>query len=197
MVIFCLCNFWSCLPTPPPNHVKRLKVVKIRMYACLSVHASRFVANRWYLEVFRSLDTVHFNRSEHRFILYDHWFYSCYVWNNPLFMFLVGILSGGSRISREEGWALTYYYRLQTKLREDNVFTPVCYSVHKGGGLPLGRGGGYLPLVLRGYPHPTGRHCLGRHLPGQTPPEVRHTPLRQTPPAWADTPLPGQADLLP
>ena len=109
---------------------------------------------------------------------------------------VVGILSGGSRISREEGWALTYYYRLQTKLREDNVFTPVCYSVHRGGGLPLGRGGGYLPLVLRGYPHPTGRHCLGRHLPGQTPPDQTHTPQADTPclgrhpTAWAGRPPP-------
>ena len=25
-----------------------------------------------------------------------------------------------------------YYYRPQTKLREDNVFTPVCHSVHWG-----------------------------------------------------------------
>ena len=48
-----------------------------------------------------------------------------------------------------------YSYRSQTKLREGNVFTPVCHSVHKGecfpacngqGGLLLGPRRGCLPL---------------------------------------------------
>ena len=52
------------------------------------------------------------------------------------------------------------YYRPQTKLREGNVFTPACDSVHRGGLCP----GGFLcqgdPLVrLRaGGTHPTGMH---------------------------------------
>ena len=44
---------------------------------------------------------------------------------------------------------LCYFYRLQTKLREGNVFTSFCYSVHVGGGC-FGPGvpgpGGYLVL---------------------------------------------------
>ena len=40
------------------------------------------------------------------------------------------------------------YYRPQTKLREDNVFTPVCHSVQGGGSLSRGglcpEGGGVL-----------------------------------------------------
>ena len=50
-------------------------------------------------------------------------------------------------------------YRLQTKLRESNVFTPVCDSFHRGGGVSqhaMGRGGAHLPLA--------------RHPPRQTPP---------------------------
>ena len=31
------------------------------------------------------------------------------------------------------------YYRPQTKLRKNNVFTPVCHSVHRGVYIPLGR----------------------------------------------------------
>ena len=42
-----------------------------------------------------------------------------------------------------------------TKLRQGNVFTPVCHSVHGG------------------VCHPPGRHPhLGRHSPGQTPPRA-------------------------
>ena len=41
---------------------------------------------------------------------------------------------GGSR----QGQRVLYnnIYRQQTKLREGNVFTPVCHSVHKGGLCP-------------------------------------------------------------
>ena len=45
-------------------------------------------------------------------------------------------------------------YRPQTKLREGNVFTPVCDSVHKGGGCN--------PTCITGH---MGRHPLGRHPP--------------------------------
>ena len=83
---------------------------------------------------------------------------------------VVGILSGGSRISREEGWALTYYYRLQTKLREDNVFTPVLLFCSQGRGSASGSGRGVFATGSKGLP-PSHRQTL----PGQTP-------------TWADTP---------
>ena len=50
-----------------------------------------------------------------------------------------------------------------TKLRQGNVFTPGCHSVHRGGVC---------------HTHPSGtrdKHPLGRHPPGQTPPLGRHT----------------------
>ena len=69
-------------------------------------------------------------------------------------------------------------YRPQTKLRQGNVFTPVCHSVHGWGG------------CMPDTPEQTqpGRHLPGRHPPGQTllTPWV-DTP-RQTPPL-ADNPL--------
>ena len=67
-------------------------------------------------------------------------------------------------------YTVTNVYRPQRKLREGNVFTPVCHSVHKGRVSASGSGGGCLPLGPGGV-----------HPPGQTPP-------RQTPP-WADTHL--------
>ena len=72
------------------------------------------------------------------------------------------------------------------KLRQGNVFTPVCHSVHRGG----------VGVCLGSWQTPThpmadtllGKHPLGRHPPGQTPPWA-NTP-------WADTLLgrhpPGQ-----
>ena len=62
----------------------------------------------------------------------------------------------------------THFYRPKTKLPEDNVFTPVCDSVHGGGG-----GGGVNPQgrhptrqtspsemgIEVGGTHPTGMHC--------------------------------------
>ena len=58
-------------------------------------------------------------------------------------------------------------------LRQGNVFTPVCHSVHGG---------------------VSGRQPPVRHLPsGLTPPPCRQTPRqippRQTPSSWVDTPL--------
>ena len=60
-------------------------------------------------------------------------------------------------------------YRPQKKLREGNVFTGVCDSVHSGGGLALGGGfllprgdvpGGDPPWTATGAggTHPTGMH---------------------------------------
>ena len=51
-----------------------------------------------------------------------------------------------------------------TKLRQGNVFTPVCHSVHKGGSASV---------------H-AGIDPLGRHPPGQTPPQA-DTPLGRPP----------------
>ena len=69
--------------------------------------------------------------------------------------------------------ALLPFLPLAKKLRQGNVFTPVCHSVHRGEGVSatfLGR-------------HYRGRHPLDRHPPGQTPPcpvhAGIHTPLAQ------------------
>ena len=56
------------------------------------------------------------------------------------------------------------FYRPQTKLREGNVFTPVCYSAHKGG---VWIGGCAPPR------HPPDTHPCG-HRPVSTP--WTHTP---------------------
>ena len=61
----------------------------------------------------------------------------------------------------------------EKKLRQGNVFTPVCHSVHGGGCLPH-------PLW------PEADTLLGRHPSGQTPPG--QTPPGTPPPPWADTP---------
>ena len=62
------------------------------------------------------------------------------------------------------------YYRPQTKLREGNVFTGVCDSVHRGvpapggvcpGGVP-GPGGRLVPGGVPGGDPPDG-HCCGRY----------------------------------
>ena len=67
---------------------------------------------------------------------------------------------------------ISYIYCPKTKLREGNVFTPVCQSFcSRGGCLPLVGGGSATP-PWADTPRQT---PLGRHPPGQTPP-------------WADTP---------
>ena len=71
---------------------------------------------------------------------------------------------------------VTYFYHLQMKLQEGNVFTPVCVSVHKVGIYPIA--------------------CWDTHPLCRHNPPGRQTHLRQTLP-WADTPpgthlLPGQ-----
>ena len=84
-----------------------------------------------------------------------------------------------------------------TKLRQGNVFTPVCHSVHRGvSATPLGR---HIPGQTPPGRHPMGRHPPGRHPQADTPRQTspladtpRQTPPGQTPQAdtpWADTPL--------
>ena len=60
-----------------------------------------------------------------------------------------------------------FNYRPQTKLRKGYVFTPVCHSVHREGGV--------CPSA-----------CWDTHTPGQTSPQT-DTPQADTP--WADPPL--------
>ena len=55
--------------------------------------------------------------------------------------------------------SILFFYRPQTKLREGYVFTPVCDSVYRGGG------------VSQHASQVTWQtHTLGRHPPEQTPP---------------------------
>ena len=80
-----------------------------------------------------------------------------------------------------------FYYRSQMKLRESNVFTPVCHSAHGGGGVYLwvwcllwvGAGGvslwvrgGGVRLWVRGV-HPPGH----THAPQHTFPRTHTTPV--------------------
>ena len=53
-----------------------------------------------------------------------------------------------------------YFYRPQTKLREDNVFTPVCHSVHGWGWVGWG-----VCLCIQGVDTTLGRHppCRDDH----------------------------------
>ena len=50
--------------------------------------------------------------------------------------------------------SITYYYRSQTKLREGNVFTPVCDSIHGG---VRGKVGG---MFIKGGMHGKGGACM-------------------------------------
>ena len=68
----------------------------------------------------------------------------------------------------------SFNYRQQTKLREGNVFTPVCQSFCSQEGvwpwalwvcLPLGPGEGGV------WQTPPGRHPLDRHFQGRPPPK--------------------------
>ena len=69
-------------------------------------------------------------------------------------------------------------YRPQTKVREGNVFTPVCHSVHRGClPLPLGLGLCVSVSGSRGVCTPLWADTpLGKHLHGQTPPGQTPTP---------------------
>ena len=76
-------------------------------------------------------------------------------------------------------------FTVRTKLRQGNVFTPVCHSVHRGGGVCLWSRGGVSATPGR---HPPGRHSHHWAHPTSIHPPSRH-PLGQTPPTSADTPL--------
>ena len=88
-------------------------------------------------------------------------------------------------------------------MRQGNVFTPVCHSVHKGGVYPTMHLGRH-PLARPPPPgqtpspqaDPPGQTPLGRQTPRQTPPG-QTPPSRKTPPdrytPWADTPHPPPA----
>ena len=77
-------------------------------------------------------------------------------------------------------FAMVDFYHPQTKLREGNVFTPVCDSVHGGGGRGVGGG---LPLVWGGTDSTHNTDPLG-------PPPWADTPCADN--LRADTPPPGR-----
>ena len=92
-------------------------------------------------------------------------------------------------------WKGVAFTARKQSLGQGNLFTPVCQSVHGGGGLciPACNGPDTPPGKHPSGRHPLGRHSLGRHHPRQTPilgrnPLCRH-PLGQTSPQ-ADTLLP-------
>ena len=72
-----------------------------------------------------------------------------------------------------------------TKLRQGNIFSPVCHSFHVEGGCCL-------PLVLGVTATPPGRHPPRKTAPRETPPWADTSPSQTSP--WADTP-PGQTPL--
>ena len=79
-----------------------------------------------------------------------------------------------------------------TKLRQGNVFTPVCHSVHRESVYqpPLGRhpwaDTPQADTPCADTPAPLPSRCWDTHPPWQTPPG-QTSPSDQTPP-WADTP---------
>ena len=76
-------------------------------------------------------------------------------------------------------------YHPQIKLLEDNVFTPVCHSIHEGGvwlwirGCGYGSGGVH-PLDIPPLTHTHPGHTLGTHTPGTHTPPWTHTPPLDT-----------------
>ena len=74
-------------------------------------------------------------------------------------------------------------YRPQPSCGQGNIFTSVCHSVHRGGGVseadPPGR---------HTHPPPRAGTPQTRHPPRTRHPPGRHTPPWQAPP-WAGTPL--------
>ena len=93
---------------------------------------------------------------------------------------------------------LNYFYRPETKLRNGNIFTPVCNSVNVGGGVhPTRQTSEQIPILSRHPPRadPPGQISPGRpalaDLAWQTPPcpPWADTPPADTPAPWTDTPL--------
>ena len=72
---------------------------------------------------------------------------------------------------------INHFYQPQRSCGQGNIFTPVCHSVHRGGGLPQ---------CMLGC-HPSGR----RHHPPlcQGDPPAKETPRKEAPPA-KETPPP-------
>ena len=97
-------------------------------------------------------------------------------------------INGDVHIDAENGYRthslyLHFVTARKRSLRQGNIFTPVCHSVHRGGAMQGGMQWGRYPLgrhtpLLGKHPladtpqadTPTGRHPLGRHPPGQTSP---------------------------
>ena len=68
-----------------------------------------------------------------------------------------------------------------TKLRQGNVFTPVCHSVHMGVFASV-HAEIHTPWQTPLARHPPFRHSLRRHPPGQTPPQQTTTAVDGTHP---------------
>ena len=96
-------------------------------------------------------------------------------------------------------WLKVTFYRPQRSCGQGNIFTPVCHSVHRGGGSASMHAGIPTPWDQT-PPSPQSRCPPSRHPPGaDTPPGPdpprpgttwsRH-PLDQTPPLGAETPPP-------
>ena len=85
------------------------------------------------------------------------------------------------------------YYRPQRSCGQGNIFTPVCHSVHRGGGggIPQGTEAdppdqAHPPPRTRHHPpdqthHPPGPGTPPRTRHNTTPPQTRHPPGKQTP----------------
>ena len=63
-------------------------------------------------------------------------------------------------------WRSQIHYRLQTKLWEGNVLTPVCHSVHGGGHLDLQRASQGHMTNIQGGLHPRGLPEAGFYIQG-------------------------------
>ena len=80
---------------------------------------------------------------------------------------------------------IRFYYRPQRSCGQGNIFTPVCHSVHGGGGVCLSACWHATPPRADNPPtHPRSRPPPGsRHpFPEQTPPGTRRPFPEQTPP---------------
>ena len=86
-----------------------------------------------------------------------------------------------------------YFYRPQRSCGQGNIFTPVCHSVHGGGGLPQCMLG-YHPPGTRQTPPGLGRPPLG---PGRPPPDQADPPQDQADPPGPGRPPRDQADTPP
>ena len=99
-----------------------------------------------------------------------------------------------NRVTRCGIPSLLNFYRPQRSCGQGNIFTPVCHSVHRGGGVSAS--------VHPGIPHPPGADTPGEQIPpgADTPPRSRHHPGADMP-LWEQTPpqeqTPPGADMPP